>query len=170
VVGVRGDRLLPRSNGLDGRALGSDELRNFGHRGGPPPVYAVRWDEIQTGRIDHALKISINDTCDHVWPYVEDEGCQAGSLFPEGTRIRIKPGIDLSALGLSPPALVVARALQQYGAFVGDQSGGPVTLKLENTVAEGKGWLWSGVLDAPSLSSIPLDDYEVVRRGWDPKA
>jgi hypothetical protein len=64
----------------------------------------------------------------------------------------------------------VAQALQRYGAFIGDQSGGPVALKLENTVAEGQGWLWSGVLDAQSLSAIPLDDYEVVQRGWDPNA
>jgi hypothetical protein len=26
------------------------------------------------------------------------------------------------------------------------------------------------VLDAQSLSAIPLDDYEVVQRGWDPNA
>ena len=158
------------SNGLEGRAEGTDEPRNFGHRGVPAPTYAVRWDEIQAGSIDHALKIAIDDTCDHVWPMVGDEGCEGGGLIPEGTRIRIKPGIDLSAYDLSPAALTVANALQRYGAYVGDRSGGPVALKLENTVAEGSGFLWNGVLDARSLDAIPLSAYEVVERGWRPWA
>jgi hypothetical protein len=154
------------SNGLDGRAAGADDARNGGHRGVPPPTYAVRWDEIQAGSIDHALKIAIDNTCDHVWPFVGDEGCDFGGLIPEGTRIRIRPDIDLATYGLSPAALVIARALQRYGAYVGDQSGGGVTLKVENTVAEGRGNLWNGVLDVKSLSVIPLTAYEVVERGW----
>jgi fibronectin type 3 domain-containing protein len=158
------------SNGLEGRAEGTDEPRNFGHRGVPAPTYAVRWDEIQAGAIDHALKIAIDDTCDHVWPMVGDEGCDGGGLIPEGTRIRIKPGIDLSTYDLSAAALTIARALQRYGAYVGDRSGGPIALKLENTVAEGSGFLWNGVLDARSLDAIPLSAYEVVERGWRPWA
>ena len=43
-----------------------------------------------------------------------------------------------------------------------------MVLKLENTVAEGRGWLWNGVLSARSLEAIPLSAYEVVERGWRP--
>jgi hypothetical protein len=50
---------------------------------------------------------------------------------PEGARIRIKPSIDLSTFDLSPQAMTIARALQEYGAVIGDQSGGPASLKLE---------------------------------------
>jgi hypothetical protein len=156
------------SNGLDQRAAGADDPRNWGHRGVPPPTYAVRWDEIQEGSIDHALKIAIQHTCQHVWPMVGDEGCDSGGIVPEGTRIRIKPGIDLTAYDLDPAALTIARALQRYGAYIGDQSGGPVALKIENTIAEGKGYLWNGVLEPRSLEAIPLSAFEVVERGWRP--
>jgi hypothetical protein len=158
------------SNGIDGRLPQSDEPRNFGHRGVPPPVFAVRWDEVQIGRIDHVLKIAVNTTaCSHVFPMVGDEcGTTDPNAPPEGTRIRIKRSVDLASLGLTPAALVVARALQQYGAVIGDQSSKRVNLKVENTVAEGRGWLWKGLLNEHSLAAIPLADYEVLRLGFEP--
>ena len=88
------------------------------------------------------------------------------SAPPEGARLRIKPKIDLKKLDLSPAALVIARTLQRYGAVIGDQSGGNVNLKVENTVAEGLGQRWQGVLSANSLSAIPLGAYEVVELGY----
>jgi hypothetical protein len=158
------------SNGLHGTLRRSDEPRNDGHRGVPPPAFAVRYDEVQFGEINHVLKIGVTATkCAHVFPMVRDEcGTTATHAPPEGTRIRIKPSIDLSLLGLSAPELVVARALQEYGAVIGDQGGGPVSLKLENTVAEGRGQLWDGVLTSDSLAAIPLDGYEVIELGYDP--
>jgi hypothetical protein len=158
------------SNGLHGQLRRSDESRNTGHRGVPPPTYAVRYDEIQDGAINHVLKIAVPITkCAHVFPMVGDEcGIRGANAPPEGARIRIKPSVDLSSLGLSAEALVVARALQTYGAVIGDQSGGPVSLKLENTVAEGRGHLWEGLLPPDALSPITLDDFEVIRLGYDP--
>lgn len=158
------------SNGLHGKLHRSDEPRNDGHRGVPPPAFAVRYDEVQFGEINHVLKIGVTVTkCAHVFPMVRDEcGTMETYAPPEGTRIHIKPSVDLNLLGLSPPELVVARALQKYGAVIGDQGGGPVSLKLENTMAEGRGQLWDGVLASDSLAAIPLDDYEVVKLGYDP--
>lgn len=158
------------SNGLARGATGSDDPRNVGHRGLPPSTYAVLFNEIRQGSIDHVLKISVNTTkCAHVFPMVGDEcGTTATFAPPEGTRIRIKPSVSFAGLGLSPAALVIARALQKYGAIIGDQSGGPATLKLENTTAEGRGQLWTGVLDADSLRSIPFEDYQVISPGWRP--
>ena len=157
-----------RSNGLSGGLHASSDRRNSGHRGIPPSVFAVRYDEVNAGIIRHVLKISVPVTrCRHVFPMIDDE-CGTGARYapPEGTRIRIKPSVDVSALDLSPAALTVARALQQYGAVISDQSGGPVSLKLENTVAEGRGWLWRGVLEDRSLRRIPLRLFEVLRFGY----
>jgi hypothetical protein len=156
------------SNGLAGKLSQSDEIRNKGHRGVPPSTYAVRLEEVQWGSIDHVLKVAVNPaSTDHVFPMVGSDGASTHpSAPPEGARLRIKPTIELEALGLSPPALVVARALQRYGAVIGDQSGGSVNLKVENTVAEGLGYLWRGVLSSDSLSAIPLDAYEVIRLGY----
>ena len=158
------------SNGLDGKLKRSDHDANGGHRGLPPPTFAVRYDEVQSGTIDHVLKIAVPRTkCRHVFPMTGDE-CGTFKKFapPEGTRIRIKPTVDLSTLDLSSEAMTIARALQTYGAIIGDQSGGPVSLKLENVVAEGRGYLWDGLLVADSLASIPLDSFEVVKLGFDP--
>ena len=158
------------SNGLHRDAAGSDDPRNVGHRGLPPPAYAVLFDEIRRGSIDHVLKIAVNTTaCSSVFPMVGDEcGTAAAFAPPEGTRIRIKPSVDLRRLGLSSAALVIATSLQRYGAVIGDQSGGPAALKVENTVAEGRGWLWGGILGSDSLRAIPLSAYEVILRGWRP--
>jgi hypothetical protein len=134
----------------------------------PGAEFAVRYDEIQAGEIDHVLKIAVNTTkCEHYFPMVRDE-CGTTDQYapPEGTRIRLKLSIDLSKYGLSPAALTIATALQKYGAVIGDQSSGPVNLKVENTVAEGKGQLWSGQLSKEDLSAFTLDDFEVIELGY----
>ena len=67
--------------------------------------------------------------------------------------------MDLSKLGLSPAALTVARALQAYGAVIGDQSGASVELKVENVVARDgyingdRSPLWSGPAAAARQSA-----------------
>ncbi|HZJ51821.1 MAG TPA: hypothetical protein VFF07_13490, partial [Actinomycetota bacterium] len=158
------------SNGLSGRLAESNEPRNQGHRGVPPGVHAVRWDEIVAGRIDHALKIAMNTpSTAHVWPMLASDGDSTNSnAIPEGARLRIKPSVDLASLNLSPAARTIATALQRYGAIVGDSSGGATSLKVENTVMEGRGWLWNGVLGADSLKAIPFTSFEVVKLGYKP--
>jgi hypothetical protein len=160
------------SNGLNGTLAESDERRNRGHRGIPPSTHTVRYDEIKAGQIDHVLKVSINTArTDYVWPMVGSDGSTTNvNAPPQGARFRIKPSVDLSTLGLSPPALVIAKALQKHGAMVGDSSGAAVSLKVENTVREGRGWLWNGVLAVDSLRSIPFDMFEFVQLGYKPPA
>ncbi len=157
------------SNELAGSLKQSNERRNYGHRGIPPDILAVTWQELQSGSIDHVLRVAVNNTkCKHVFPMSGDEcGSWAQWAPPEGAIMRIKQSVDLGSLGLSAPALVVARALQHYGAVIGDQSGGPVEIKLENTVAEGRGWLWKSVLSATSMSRIPLSSFEIIKLGYD---
>lgn len=155
------------SLGLDGKLSESDERRNYGHRGFPPPTYAVRLDEVRAGSIDHVLKIAVATTaCQHVFPAVGDEcGTMAVDAPPEGARIRIKPSVNLDQLELSPAARVIATALQRYGAVIGDQSGSSPVLKLENTVAEGLGERWKDRM-TNALAGIPLDLFEVIKLGY----
>jgi len=61
---------------------------------------------------------------------------------------------------------VAQELLDAAEQIIATTSGGPVALKIENTVAEGRGFLWNGVLEPRSLSAIPLSAYEVVDRGW----
>ena len=159
-----------RSNGLHGDLKASDEHRNRGHRGIPPPVMAVRFDEVRAGRIGHVLKIAVHTTrCRHVFPMIDDEcGTWNRDAPPEGTRIRIRPGVNLRRIRLSPAAMVIARALQRYGAVIGDQTGGPIVLKLENTIAERRGFKWKGIFTPTSLERIPLRLFEVIEGGYRP--
>ena len=53
----------------------------------------------------------------------------------------------------APQALVIARALQQYGFYIGD-SGGVTALKLEDTRLEGRAVLATSLRDA--LCGLPL--------------
>jgi hypothetical protein len=154
------------SNGLDGRLAQSNDARNRGHRGYPQAALGyVRLDEIQAGKIEHVLKVALNNTAPcHVFPGVGDES-GTGAIC-EGARLRIKPSVDLSKRALSPAARIVATAAQRYGLVVGDQSGGQFNLKLENTIVEGRGDLWKGVLASSSLSSIPITDFEVIAYGY----
>jgi len=156
------------SNGLDGRLAQTDQPANSGHRGLPPPTYAVRYDEIRAGHIDHVLRINVNTTaCAHVFPMTGDEcGTHDPSAPPEGTRIRIDPSIDLTKLHLSPAALVIARALQTYGAVIGDQTGASATIQVEGVVLEGRGWLWKGVLGPNALRTLPYTDFQVIQEGY----
>jgi hypothetical protein len=121
--------------------------------------------------IPHALRIAIPEASrEHVFPMVgSDGGSSADSAPPEGARLRSKPSVNLGALHrngrLSIAGLVVARCLQRYGAVVGDEAGDAM-IKVEHTVAEGRGWLWRGKLGLDSLHAIPFSDYEFVRLGW----
>jgi hypothetical protein len=140
-------------------------LQNSGHRGFPGLYGAVRYDEVALDRsISHVLKIAIPDTASsHVYPFVGDEG--RGGSIPEGSLIRLKPTADLSKL--SPAAGVIARALQTYGAVVGDTSGGPVELKVENLFTEHSSDRWTHLkIRDDSLARLPLGDYEVVKLGY----
>jgi hypothetical protein len=85
-----------------------------------------------------------------------------GGIVPEGIVVRIKASVDLKSKNLSPAALIVATALQTYGAVVGDNSGSGDNLKLQSNAN------WTGMLTKDSLKSIPWTDYEFVQGGYRP--
>jgi hypothetical protein len=163
-----GDVWYLGSNGLEGIVAGSDEPRNSGHRGAPAPIFAIRWDEIEAGVIDHILKVVIPEpSATSVWPMSDSDGdAKDPDAPPEGARFRLKRSIDLDSMGLSPAEYAVAKAAQEYGFMITDGSGAPVSAGLENVVAEGRGWLWEGDLAWDSLSLFSLSDYEFVEMGY----
>lgn len=150
---------------------GNSDTRNTGHRGLPGLYAGVQWQEtVQVGIIRHVMKIAIPETADgHFFPYDSHEF--GNGTIPEGSLIRIKGNIDLTdpRYRLHGPALVIARALQQYGAVIGDRSGDSeaATLKTENLLVEGRTQEWSVVgIETDSLAAIPLDSYEFVAGGY----
>lgn len=162
-----------RSNGLHVRTGLSDDRRNRGsNRGNNGATAAVSWDEVAAGAVRHVLKIASGPelSAKHVFPMVGSDGDYRGSdpaVPPQGLRLRIKPSVDLGALHLAPQALVIARALQTYGMYIGD-SGGRTALKLEDTRSEGRGQRWR--LRADALCALPFTTqyWDVVEPGYDP--
>jgi len=85
----------------------------------------IRVDEIEAGRIDHALVIAYPHIRSGWFTPPASTGSARGSAngIPCGGRIQLDPALDLDALGLSRTGKIIARALQTYGAYVGDYSG-----------------------------------------------
>jgi hypothetical protein len=155
------------SNGIAGGLPGGGKA-NFGHRGIPASVPVVTKAEIRRGSIRHRLEIYWHQTASRTpggksayFPMTESESGKTG-VVPEGAVIRIKPGVNLRSLHLSRAARVIARALQRYGAVVGDNAGSGNSIKLQGNTS------WSGVLNKDSLKGIPWRDYVFVKGGFRP--
>ena len=161
------------SNGLDVRTGASDDPRNRGtHRGNNGADSVIRWDMVRAGVLDHVLKVSSGPELSRRWvfPMTGSDGdgpVDDPVVPPEGLRLRIKPSVQLDTLGLHPQALVIARALQTYGMYLGD-SGGSTAVKLEDTTVEGRGQLWDVTTD--DLCGLPLTPayWDVLPEGYDP--
>jgi hypothetical protein len=131
----------------------------------------IRTEEVAAGRIEHALVIA--------YPHIRSgfytppastaqgrvgEDSVSWRGIPCGGRIQLDPSIALETLGLSASGMAIARALQEYGAYVGDYSGA-INLYAENSPEAQAIWA-SGVLDTYELMDvIDLAWFRVLRLG-----
>jgi hypothetical protein len=115
----------------------------------------VRYDEVKRGRLDHAVRMTVESTRDAwIHPAVHCAGdTQAANAPPMGTRLRLHASYDLG--GMSGHARTIAEALKRYGAIVADN---------------GSNWFFQGTSDRRwddenlnQLKSIPGSAFEVVR-------
>jgi hypothetical protein len=159
------------SNGLHARTGHSSDERNLGsHRGNNAAVMMVRYDEVAAGQIEHVLKVASGPPVreDFVFPMVGSDGdTEARNAPPQGLRFRISPSVDLDELGLDRQTLIIARALQEYGFYIGDSSG-VTALKLEETRASRGEQLWE--MPATALCGLPLTSqfWEVLPEDYRP--
>jgi hypothetical protein len=82
--------------------------------------------DLRAGAINHTLALAIPqaEAKRFVFPAQRTDGNDTSSTqIPEGTRFRLRPGLDISALHLPPLTAMIARAAQRYGMIVRDQSG-----------------------------------------------
>ena len=158
------------SNGLEGSLPESDEDRNFGHRGYPPAIHGVRYDEVAAGEINHVIKVAMDKTAEcHVYPGSGHESSKGGVLTCEGLILRIKPSVDLRARGLTGGALVIATAMQKYGVVIGDTGGMAMEIKLENLTVEGRPESWAdfGIASAHMFQGkLTFDDFVVTQPAY----
>lgn len=89
------------------------------------PIYPglVRYDEVKTGTINHALRFTVPVTNrEYLWPARHFASRHNNpNLPPMGMRLRLKQNIDISSF--SPQAKVIATALKTYGMILADNGG-----------------------------------------------
>jgi len=82
----------------------------------------VRYDEVRTGKITHALRFLVKKTQNrYIFPARHAGGKDSDpNLPPMGLRVRLKASFDIS--GYSSDARVILEALKKYGMFVADNA------------------------------------------------
>jgi hypothetical protein len=117
----------------------------------------VRYDEVQSGHIDHALRMTVERTqAGFIHPATHFASSSTDpSLPPMGLRLRLRASYDISAY--TGAARVILVALQHYGAYVADN---------------GSNWYVSGATDPrwddsdlDQLKNVPGSAFEVVAGG-----
>lgn len=105
--------------------LTSNELRPSGWTSADAaglPIYPglVRYDEVASGEITHAIRFTISETQQaYVWParhFASDNSDP--SVPPMGQRFRLRADFDIS--GFSPEIQVILTAFRRYGLIVAD--------------------------------------------------
>jgi hypothetical protein len=112
----------------------------------------VRYEEVATGSIDHALRFTAPRTCGYIYPATHLTAPACSNLPPMGLRVRLKASVDISGFG--PNAQVVLTTLKKYGMILADN---------------GSPWFVSGTPDKRwnddefhALQNLHGSDFEVV--------
>ena len=91
------------------------------------PVAAgqITLQEIQKGRIDHALAMDLPDPKAGTWSWPAQRSDGTGTdpnAIPEGAHLRLDANLNLASLHLPALTLMIAQAAQTYGIIVRDQT------------------------------------------------
>jgi hypothetical protein len=114
----------------------------------------LRYDEVQSGHVDHAIRFTTNITDDsYLWPARHAASSNHNAnLPPMGARFRLKASFSLA--GYSAQAQTVLRAMQTYGLVLADN---------------GSPWYFQGTADnawpdalIEELKTIPASAFEAV--------
>ncbi len=142
--------------------LGSNALRPEGWTsadaaGLPILPGLVKYDEVQSGSIHHAIRVTFSSTQKaYIHPATHWASDETGvNLPPMGLRLRLKAGYDIS--GFTGDARVILEAMKTYGVIVADN---------------GSNWYFTGATDPrwddddlDQLKDVPGSAFEVVDTG-----
>lgn len=138
---------------LESNALRPDTWTSADAAGLPILPGLVRFDEVQAGRINHAIRLTADLTdCSHVWPARHDAGTCNPNYPPMGARFRLKASFALT--GFSRQARTVLQAMKRYGLILADN---------------GSNWFFQGTEDSrwtdgllDELKAVPASAFEAV--------
>ena len=114
----------------------------------------LRWDEVTSGKVDHAIRFTIGSSHNsYLWPARHRAGSTNDPAVPPmGARFRLKSSFNVA--GYSAHARVILRAMQRHGMVVADN---------------GSDWYLQGTSDArwpnsliSELRRIPASGFEAV--------
>ena len=116
----------------------------------------LRYEEVASGRINHALRVIVNQTRRAVVPPATHfVGSQDSMLLPFGARLRLRADYDIS--GITGQSRVIAEALKNYGLVVADN--GP------NWMISGQGDSRWDDTDMDQIRRLPASAFEYVDSG-----
>ncbi|HNN13249.1 MAG TPA: hypothetical protein PKL78_06795 [Anaerolineales bacterium] len=78
----------------------------------------VRYDEIASGEIRHALRFTIENTAGYIWPARHKPSDPQNGIPPMGARFRLKADYDISGFPLEMQILL--QAFKTYGIVLAD--------------------------------------------------
>ena len=140
---------------LNSNALRPDTWTSGDAAGLPILPGLVRYDEVASGHIDHAIRVTVpSSDRNHLWPARHDAGSANSNLPPMGLRLRLKAQFDVSPYPHDDQ--VILQAMKTYGVIVADN---------------GSPWFMSGVPDErwnndvlQQLRTVHGSDFEAVGR------
>ncbi|MDP8217553.1 MAG: hypothetical protein P9M03_02380 [Candidatus Theseobacter exili] len=152
-----------------------------GGKGSGFPIIAglIRPEEIESGEIRHALVFSFSrnrrakDGSDlFIPPACRSDGQALGRQYPiQGMRFQLNPSLtekDFNNWKLTKEAKIVARALQKYGMFLGD-NGGPMAIQAQLLGPSKRKNLQEWEKRHPglfsSIKNIPTNQFRIVYTG-----
>jgi hypothetical protein len=113
----------------------------------------VRWEEVDAGKVLHAIRMTVPSTADgYVWPASHEAGSGGANTMPMGSWLRLKSTVD--EMDYDPYIRPIIVALKKYGGVIADN---------------GSAWYMSGVPDErwdndklQLLGALHGSDFEVV--------
>ena len=108
----------------------------------------VRYDEVASGEIRHAIRFTVPQTRKaFVWPARHYASSLTGSNYPPmGQRFRLKASFDIS--GFSTEMQVILRAMKKYGLVLADN---------------GSAWYISGAPDERWNNDVLVSEFRLVK-------
>ena len=105
---------------LNSNALRPDTWTSADAAGLPILPGLVRYDEILSGEINHAIRFTASNTNGYIWParHLTSNNPGAPHIPPMGARLRLKASFNVSSY---PPAMqVILNAMKTYGIILAD--------------------------------------------------
>ena len=139
---------------LSGYLLRAEDHSSADAAGLPMVPGILRYDELMSGEVDHALRISVWVTNKSwVWPARNAASDYTNGAYPPmGSRIRLKSSFDTS--GYPPQSKAILEVLKKHGAMVAD-NGALFRVYLQ----EDSRWTDS---DLDQLNNVLTTNFEVV--------